>query len=255
MRRSSIPLPLIVLLAALLVLAGAMAIGDWMFRRETPGFADPNWDMTIDGGWAEMVRGGQLVFTAALLCVLALLHRHAAVLYAWAAALVVVAGDDMGGIHERLGAGLAAGLGLPAVAGLRPIDLGELAMYAVILALIAAAVVWTHRRSAPPARVASWRVGLIVAATGALVIVIDMGTIAVSDLVDPRIYYLLGMIELWTESAGASVLLVSVLLMVARGLPVPGDGLLGRIPESRVVLNRPEAPGETPDQRVPVSTA
>lgn len=251
MRPRSVPAPYLVLLAVLLAVTTALVLGDWMFRRDTPGFADPNWDMTLDGGWAEMARGGQLVFAAALLCVLALLYRQAPVLYAWAAILVLIAADDMGGIHERLGAGIAEALGLSPVAGLRTEDLGELAIYAVIFIAVAVSVVATHRRSSAPARRASWRIGVIAGLTGLLIVVIDMGTIAVSDLVEPRVYYLLNMIELWAESAAAGVLLVSVLLMVTRGLPAPGHGRfgwLGALPQARVRLD-----DAAPAVEVPVS--
>lgn len=215
---------------ALAAISAVIVVGDWMFRREHPAFTHWTWDVTVDGGLIELFRGALLLLTALFLVRLALRHGRAPVLVAWAGALVLVMVDDVLGIHEAVGAAIAEASGIERMLGLRRRDFGELAVYGVMLLVIAVAVVLTHRRSAPRPRAASWRVGAIAVGVGFVVTAVDMGAIVLDGNVDPRLYYALNVGEAWLEAAGAALLLVAVLVMVRRGLPYP-QGLLGTLPE------------------------
>ena len=93
-------------------------------------FSGPVWNGDLDGSFLELFGHLQLIGAAVVLAFLTVVRRsflHAA----WALALLVVVVDDFAQVHELQGGLLGARLGLPAVLGLRPQDLGELIVWGV----------------------------------------------------------------------------------------------------------------------------
>lgn len=83
---------------------------------------------------------------------LAFLQTRGRAFIAWSALFAYLLLDDLLQIHERGGELLAARLGFPAIFGLRPEDLGEIAMAAVIGCFAMALLVIAYRRGSGGAR-------------------------------------------------------------------------------------------------------
>ena len=91
---------------------------------------------TTDGSLQELFNYAQTGICAAMLGLVAL-RRHSVMALAWACVFGFVLIDDALMYHETFGAWLAQVLGLPALGGLRPVDLGELLAWALAGAVVA----------------------------------------------------------------------------------------------------------------------
>lgn len=124
-------------LLLLLLLLGDLVVVVLHLVEVRVGPVDPDWfpagrlRLNRDRGLAESWGCVQTLAAAALLLVV---HRRSGELLplAWAGVLVVVVLDDGVFLYERLGNWAAATWDLPASAGLRPVDVGELGAGAVL---------------------------------------------------------------------------------------------------------------------------
>lgn len=111
---------------------GALLIADLLFvlmhalhKLAVSAFGDPSFNVTLEGGYGERFQYLKEALITAMLGILA--SRHRSVLFAaWAFLFAYLLLDDSVSVHERLGAWLAAVLGLQPALGLRAIDFGEL---------------------------------------------------------------------------------------------------------------------------------
>jgi hypothetical protein len=105
----------------------------------------PLYSLGRDTSFPEMWQYTQWFWLATLLAALGLRRRqwHYAT---WAMLVVYALADDAFTLHERAGVALAQALALPALAGLRAIDLGELLFLAGMAALLFPPVVFAYRR-------------------------------------------------------------------------------------------------------------
>lgn len=116
-----------------------------------------------DGGYAEVVQYAKTLWVGLCAGWLAWESRQP-VFAALAVLFVGLLADDAGRLHEFWGARLADALSLPAVVGLRPIDLGEVLFLALWVGPVFLFGVAAYARSDRPARVtARWALGALVA--------------------------------------------------------------------------------------------
>ncbi len=122
---------------------------------------------------------------------------------AWSAVFLWVLADDAASIHERLGEQLGARLGLPALAGLDPQDLGELLVMAAAGGLALLLVGAAHRGTRGPERQLSWRLLALLALLAGFGVGLDMAASALRS-------GWLGFVEDGGEMIGVSLLLATV---------------------------------------------
>lgn len=211
--RSRRAAPLLLLLGALLAADAFVLLGDVAHRYANPqgrplNFAGERWDSQWDGSFAEVLGYAQ-VGVAVLLVAVAAVRRRAAVFAAWGVLLLAVVLDDALRVHERLGFALARAVNVPAIAGLRAGDLGELLVWSGYGATLGLLVLVLHRRSTAAVRRSSWwlaggLVFLTMAAAG-----LDMVHQVAGGAVSDRVGYTLGLMESAGELSGMSLILVA----------------------------------------------
>lgn len=112
-----------------------------------PGMRGRHYSLETDGGLAEFYQYVKQLWIALCLAIAFLRRRHL-VLLAWSGFFAFLMLDDALQLHERAGLWLGRRLSLPAVAGLRPDDLGELMVAGAVgasLLLVLAAAWWRER--------------------------------------------------------------------------------------------------------------
>ncbi|WP_460511667.1 hypothetical protein [Frigoribacterium salinisoli] len=191
-------------------------------------FGDPRWRGDLDGSYAEIVGHAQIVVAVVVLLVVAVVRRtlvHAA----WALAFAGLFLDDFLQVHERLGAALAAGWGLPAIAGLRSTDLGELLVWAgEALALGLVVVVATVRSEARDRRDS-----LVLFGCTVVIAVFGVAIDQVHSVLEPHVAHVVAVALTLTETAGEllgmSLALFAAAAMVAVTAPrrAPEPTVLG----------------------------
>lgn len=196
----------------LLLLANVVHLGS----ERGDAFASRAWNGEADGSVIEIVGHVQLVGAAALLLVLAV-RRRATLFAAWSAVLVVMAADDLLRIHERGGAWFRDRLELPAVAGLRAQDLGELAVWALLAGVLVPWLVASHRRSPQVHRAVSTRLATLVGLLAVVAVGVDMLGIALSPHVPPVVSTTVTLVETAGELFGMTLVLAFVLATAVRG--------------------------------------
>ncbi|GAA2030072.1 hypothetical protein WDZ16_03870 [Pseudokineococcus marinus] len=217
----------VVTLLVLLAVDGALVVADMGHRfarlqGRFTAFADGRWDSQYDGSAAEIAGYVQVALTVLVLLVLVRRLRDP-VLAAWAVLLSVVVVDDAAALHERLGFALAGAVDLPAVAGLRAGDLGELLVWAGYGGVLGLVVLVFHLRSDGPARATSLQLA------GALVLLmaagagVDMLHQLLEGSVPDRVGYALGLLESTGELVGMSLLLVVAVHRWATTRPHTGE--------------------------------
>lgn len=205
-----------VVVAVALVLDVLVLFGDvfaYLNRRGVailPGIFEQWLDASEDGSVAELYGHLQLL-AAVIALVLVWRATRVGVYAAWALAFAALVADDFFQIHERVGERLVDTFSLPAVAGLRAQDLGELLVWAVAGIVLGGLLVVTHLRASPRHRSDSW---LLAAATGFLAL-FAVGL----DMVDAVVKRLTGQGTLtslmdYAESAG-ELLTMTLMLFVA----------------------------------------
>lgn len=129
---------------------------------------------------------------------------------AWAVTFVTVALDDLAEIHENLGDGLATAADLPAVAGLRPADLGELLVWAMLGIPLLIAIGLTVRHADARGRLDSLRFFTLMAVLVVVAAGLDaLHMMATDDTGDPWAVTPLGVLEDGGELVVLSLLLTS----------------------------------------------
>ncbi|MEX5300213.1 hypothetical protein RCG67_15710 [Kocuria sp. CPCC 205292] len=114
------------------------------------------WNGGIDGSLMEFFGLLQLG-AAAVLLLRAGVHEPAhRVLAAWGGVLLLLIADDLGRLHERVGARLALGRLVPSLGATAAQELGGLVFWALSGLLLVGGLIRLHRASAPAARAESW---------------------------------------------------------------------------------------------------
>lgn len=137
----------------------------WLASRSRP-MLHP----TTDGSVQEQFNYLQAGATAIVLGLAAVRFRSVMCL-AWAAVFAFILCDDALLYHERVGAVLADGLGLPQLGGLRAVDLGELIAWGLAGLVLGPLPALAYLRSTPAERGLGWMFlalfgGLVVFAVG-----------------------------------------------------------------------------------------
>lgn len=140
--------------AATVMLFGLLVVVDLLFVAVhavhvwSPFLKGGHYSMESDAGLAELYQYIKQVWLIACLAV-AFLHTRIRVYVGWVVLFGYLLLDDAAQLHERAGFWLGTALGFPAVLGLRPDDLGEITVAAVIGLVAAALVVVAFRRGSP----------------------------------------------------------------------------------------------------------
>lgn len=138
--------------------------------------AIPWWVGTGDGSPVELWGQLQLVVAAVLLVRLALRAPGRRVLAVWGLALVLMAADDLFRIHERAGTVLGLERAGPGLNDVGAQELGGLLYWAVVGAVLGAALVRTCATSTPAAR----RAALVLVAAALPLAVVAVAYVALS---------------------------------------------------------------------------
>lgn len=178
-------------------------------------FASRAWNGEADGSVVEIFGHTQLAGAALLLLVLGV-RRRAPLFAVWSAVLVVMTADDLLKIHERGGAWVRDRLDLPAVAGLRAQDLGELAVWALLGGVLLPWLVAAHRRSPRVQRAVSARLATLVVLLAVFAVGVDMLGIVLGPLVPPVVSTTVTLVETAGELFGMTLVLAFVLATSVR---------------------------------------
>jgi hypothetical protein len=202
------------LIAILAVVDLLLLVGNvvhWRTEHADPIFSTTAWDGDLDQSYIENF-GHILLIASIVMLLFVVLRRPALVLYAWILILTVVLVDDFFMVHERGGDALAAGLGLPAVAGLRPVDLGELFVWGALAVPLACLLIIGHLRASEAGRRDSRTLFVLVGLLAAFAVVLD----AVSHPLGAVLPPLLGTLFTLTETAGELVAVSLIAVAVHR---------------------------------------
>lgn len=170
-------------------------------------------DLSAEGGLPEKYLHGLSFLTAGLFAFDRISRGNRVSLFL-AALYLFVWFDDAALFHERLGSVLVEILSLPAVAGLRPQDAGEMLAWALAGAVFAALLPWAWRGRRDGDR----GVAMLVAASFAALVICGIALDMVSMMLRNRLGTLIGTIE----DAG-EMLAVSATAVVGLGLNRFGD--------------------------------
>lgn len=177
----------------------------------TSPFSAVQWDGNNDGSYIEIFGHTQLLAGAVMLLFL-VVTRRSLTFAVWTVLLLVLVIDDFLLVHESGGAMLVNSFALPAVAGLRPQDLGELIVWAAMAgvlgcALLIAYVVGSESERRDTRTLFGWLCLLIVFAVG-----VDLLRIAV----EPHLGYLGNLVVTLVETTGELVAMTLIVLAVHR---------------------------------------
>jgi hypothetical protein len=137
---------LVLLVAVDLIFILAHAMHAW-----SPWLGGSHFSLESESGMAAQYQYIKQVWLSACL-VLALLQTRNTAFFGWALIFAFLLLDDLLMIHERFGAVLASTFELPAMFGLRPKDLGEVASAAAVGCVAVALVVTAYLRGRRRAR-------------------------------------------------------------------------------------------------------
>jgi hypothetical protein len=192
------------------------------------------WDATADWSFAEIL--GYLKLTLAAAFLLSVWNRTRVGVYrAWAVIFLALVADDALLLHERIGKIVANLLHFPSVGGLRPVDLGEIAVWGLAGLVLGALLLLEHRRAARPARRASW---MLLSATALLAVFSVL-----LDAVDSMLHGLgvaiapvMNSLEAGGELVAMSLMLGAAVLIWSRTASRLPSGFGSRSAESEPVL-------------------
>jgi len=174
-------------------------------------FSVPQWDGNYDGSYIEVFGHTQLLAGAILLAVLAV-TRRSYTFSAWTVVLVTLVVDDFFQLHERWGATLVQGLDLPAVAGLRPQDLGELLVWGVLGCVLGGALVAVYAAAPRNERRDSRELFGWLCLLALFAVVIDQLHI----ILEPQVPHWVALALTLTETAGELVGMTLIVLAIHR---------------------------------------
>lgn len=177
-------------------------------------FSNQAWNGNWDGSLIE-VFGYLQLFAGSVLLLLLWRRTRKSVYGAWALVFLMVIADDALMLHENGGAILVTA-GLPSIAGLRPQDLGEIAVWAVMGVALGVALVGSYLRSPQRerrnSRVLFVLLGLLVGFAAGL----DVIQSALADVIPPLGMTLLTLIETAGELGAMTLMLLAVHAMTLR---------------------------------------
>jgi hypothetical protein len=137
---------LVLLVAVDFIFIAVHVLHDW-----SPWLAGGHFSMDSYNGLASIYQYIKQIWLAACLA-LAFLQTRSNAFAGWTLLFAFLLLDDALELHEHFGRLLAASLGLPAILGMRPADLGEISVAAAI-GCVALALVWiTFRRGGSDSR-------------------------------------------------------------------------------------------------------
>lgn len=188
-----------------LLLADAVFLALHLLHKGGVVFADPAFNVTVEGGYAEKF---QYLKEAGIAIVLGLLAwRYRSGTFAmWATVFAYITLDDSLSFHEHGGAWLADALQLVPNWGLRPIDMGELMLAASAGAVVLFMFVALVRRGRPSLRPVSRDVLLLLALLAVCGVGIDMLHVVAEE----RGIRGLGIVEDWGEMLAMSLIAASL---------------------------------------------
>jgi hypothetical protein len=140
-----------VTLLVLLVAVDFIFIAVHALHAWSPWLSGGHFSMDSYNGLASIYQYIKQVWLAACLA-LAFLQTRAKVFVGWTLLFAFLLLDDALELHEHFGRLIAASLGLPAILGMRPADLGEISVAAAIGSVALALVAITFRRGGNEAR-------------------------------------------------------------------------------------------------------
>ncbi len=182
-RSSRSPWALLAVLAVfdVLLLAGnALHVEALAAESAESPFAAAEWNGDRDHSYIEYFGHVQGLFAVGVLGAV-WWHRQAGIHVVWALTLLVMVADDYLQVHERVGGWLVAAWDLPSVWGLRPQDLGELAVWAGFAVVLGPALVIAHLRAKGNDRRGSWLLAGVVVVLAGFAVVLDMVAVAVKE--------------------------------------------------------------------------
>jgi hypothetical protein len=181
-----------------------------------PALRGTHYSLEVDGGLAEFYQYVKQLWLALCLA-LAFQRRRHLVLLAWSGFFGFLMLDDALQLHERVGRWLGRRFGLPAVAGLRPDDFGELIVAAVVGASLLAILALAWWRDREP----TWRLSRVL-----LMLTVALGVCGVLlDTFHVIAYFRMPAISdpLAFVEDGGELLIVSLLASHALDLAVRSD--------------------------------
>jgi hypothetical protein len=162
----------------LLLAADAVFVAVHLVHALSPFLNDGLFSIERDRSYAEIFQYVKTYWVVLLLAALAWRTRES-VYVAWMLLYAYLLFDDAFRIHEEGGAAMAARLGYVGALGLRPEDLGELTVSAVIGVVFLALILITYRRGGRDARNASSDLALLVGVLAFFGVFVDMLRIVV----------------------------------------------------------------------------
>jgi hypothetical protein len=200
----------------ILLICGDLAfIGLNLAHLSGPWLQGARFSLETDGGLAEFYQYMKQ-FWIVLCMATAFLQRRQAAYLCWAGLFGFLLVDDAVQFHEQAGRVLGQKLGLPAVLGLRPDDLGELLVAGIVAGALVAALAVTLWRERGPALRISRDLFVLTVALGACGVVLDMIHVIVYYRV-PAVSTLLALLE-----DGGEMVIVSALTAYAFHIVLSG---------------------------------
>ena len=169
---------------------------------------DPRFSIEQDGGYSEFYEHLKVAGTVAALGAL-YSYRRALAFLSWGLVFTFVLLDNALELHERLGALLVSGVRAATLVGLRPQDVGEVAVWAVSGAALLSLVALSYRERANRAFTRH------LLALFALLVAFGLGVDVLHSLGNARAPFLLGFIEDGGELVTLSLILSYVLFALA----------------------------------------
>lgn len=213
-----------VILACLVLL---VLVGNVQHLRGVPAWSNPLWNGDIDRSYAELSGNVMLLLAVVLLVTFSGLRRSGWAYGAWALTMLALVLDDYLMLHERGGEYLAQKLALPAVLNLRPVDLGELLVWAAEAFALGLVLVVAHLKSNPCARRDSWKFLALMVNLALFAVLVDMIHIAVQPGITRRSDNIFALAETAGELGAMALILLRCLWISLRSGPSAvgsGDG-------------------------------
>ena len=215
------------------LLVDSLFLGLHLLYRHTSLLPVDGFSLGRDRGYAEMFQYIKELAIALLFLGLAF-RRRKGIFAVFSALFLYFLIDDSFELHEKFGAFLADVANLPAVAGLRSIDLGELAVYGYFALVFSIGIGLAYVRSDAATRWLSQGVIALVAGLAFFGIVLDMLAIMAGST---RLGSLLDTVEDFGEMVMMSVITAFVLgLSRATSVPPPAESA-----QAEAVADRPSS--------------
>jgi hypothetical protein len=183
----------------------------------TPYLDHPFFNIEDDRSGGEAIQYVKEIWIAISLLVITYLRRS--ILYfPWALVFIYILFDDLFQLHEIWGLEIALALDYPSVIGLRPDDLGELTIYAIVIAILGPLVAAAYYSGHSEFRRFNHHLVVLMVVLAFFGVVLDMVHIMVTQ---PTLHQIVGLLE-----DGGELLVMSVVvtfIMVALNLARTGS--------------------------------